>query len=70
MTNFEKIKNMSLEELAAKCCGNIRCAGCPIWDFCTYTMHNDDSVQLLDCLNAQKDSPVLNQDNKYESMEP
>ena len=52
MTNFEKIKNMSLEELAAKCCGNIRCAGCPIWDFCTYTIHNDDSVQLLDCLNA------------------
>lgn len=55
MTNFEKIKNMSVEELAAKCCGSSYCSACPIWDFCTYTMHNDDRVKVLDCLTTWRE---------------
>lgn len=56
MTNFEKIKDMSVEELAAKCCGSSYCASCPIWDFCTYTMHNnDDRVQALNCLTVWRE---------------
>lgn len=52
MTNFEKIKNMSVEELAKKCCGSSYCSTCPIWDFCTYTMHNDDRAKVVDCLTT------------------
>ena len=36
MTNFEKIKNMSIDELAAKCCEGLTCAFCPIADFCEH----------------------------------
>lgn len=55
MTNFEKIKNMSVEELAAKCYSSSYCSTCPIWDFCMYKMHNDDRAQVLDCLTAWRE---------------
>lgn len=54
MTNFEKIKNMSVEELAAKCCGSSYCSTCPILDFCMCKMHNDDKTQVVDCLTTWK----------------
>lgn len=57
MTNFEKIKDMSLEELAAKCCGSSYCSTCPIWDFCIHIhtmMHNGDR-QVSDCLTTWKE---------------
>lgn len=34
MTNFEKIKNMSVEELANELDKGFSCYGCPIREFC------------------------------------
>lgn len=34
MTNFEKIKNMSIDELADKLNDSFACDRCPIDDFC------------------------------------
>lgn len=50
MTNFEKIKDMSVEELAAKCRDSNCCLTCPIWDFCLYTKR-----RTLDCLTMWRE---------------
>lgn len=34
MTNFEKIKNMNIDELAEKLDESFACDHCPIWIFC------------------------------------
>lgn len=45
MTNFEKIKNMSVDELAKKLNKSFACDPCPIEEFCN--KHN--STPDLDC---------------------
>ena len=52
MTNFEKIKNMSVEELAAKCCYDSDCEICPIWEFCGYTINHLNYATTSECLKA------------------
>ena len=54
MTNFEKIKNMSVEELAdAMADGPIDCDLCPIREFCT--LHNNDTSHEFDsCSDSWK----------------
>lgn len=47
MTNFEKIKNMSVEELADTMANvMVDCVWCPICDFCA--LHNRDTTQEFD----------------------
>lgn len=47
MTNFEKIKNMSVEELAEKISWLINdCDECPIREFCN--LYNDYKIQDFD----------------------
>lgn len=41
MTNFEKIKNMSVDELASECCKGLTCAFCPIANFCEHIIGGD-----------------------------
>lgn len=44
MTNFEKIKNMSVEELAHTIANAmVDCVWCPISEFCA--LHNNDTTQ-------------------------
>lgn len=50
MTNFEKIKNMSIDELAAKCCEGLTCAFCPIASFCDRIIGED--VRLVNCVKV------------------
>lgn len=45
MTNFEKIKNMGVDEMAEKLNESFACDRCPIWEFCD--KHN--STPDLDC---------------------
>ena len=47
MTNFEGIRNMSIDELAAKCCEGLTCAFCPIADFCERIIGGD--VRSVNC---------------------
>lgn len=35
MTNFEKIKNMSVEEMARECALNVSCSNCRIENLCS-----------------------------------
>lgn len=42
MTNFEKIKNMSVSELASECCKGLTCAFCPINEKDTYLLLKQD----------------------------
>lgn len=52
MTNFEKIKNMNINELASKCCKSITCAFCPIEDFCEPIIGGD--VRSVNCVKVWK----------------
>ena len=45
MTNFEKIKNMSTEELAEKLNESFACDRCPISEFCD----KKTSTQYMSC---------------------
>ena len=45
MTNFEKIKNMNIDQLAEKLNDSFACDRCPIGEFCE--KHN--STPDLDC---------------------
>ena len=47
MTNFDKIKNMSVEELADTIANAmVDCVWCPISEFCA--LHNNDTTQEFD----------------------
>lgn len=52
MTNFEKIKNMSVEELAKNCCASLKCAFCPIAEFCEQLIRDD--IKLINCIKVWK----------------
>ena len=47
MTNFEKIKNMSLNELASECCKGLTC---PIADFCGHIIRG--GVTFANCVKV------------------
>ena len=48
MTNFEKIKNMSVEELAdMMAIAMVDCVWCPICEFCA--LHNETSYEFDSC---------------------
>ena len=54
MTNFEKIKNMSIEELANALCELVvDCECCPIRDYCN-TYINDANPNFEICLDPWK----------------
>lgn len=50
MTNFEKIKNMNINELASECCKGLTCAFCPIADFCERIIGGD--VSSVNCVKV------------------
>lgn len=54
MTNFEKIKNMSVNELASECSKGLTCAFCPIADFCEHTHIIRESVTFVNCTTIWK----------------
>ncbi len=52
MTNFEKIKNMSIAELASECSKSLICGFCPIEDFCEPIIKGD--ARLVNCKKVWK----------------
>lgn len=61
MTNFEKIKNMNIDQLAEKLKESFVCYHCPIKEFCD----EYDSTPDLDCIDICKEwlkSEVKNDD--------
>lgn len=51
MTNFEKLKNMSVDQLAEKLNESLVCYCCPIKEFC----NECDSTPELDCIDICKE---------------
>lgn len=52
MTNFEKIKNMSLDEMAEKLNDSFACDRCPLEEFCDKESLN--SISISSCSGIWK----------------
>ena len=66
MTNFEKIKNMSVDELASECCKRLTCAFCPIEDFCEPIVGGD--ARYVNCIKVWKKWLKSEAENNNENL--
>lgn len=53
MTNFEKIKNMSIDELADKIEESLACDRCPINDLCAGIVGGDCTKVWIEWLKSE-----------------
>ena len=53
MTNFDKIKNMSVEELAERLNESFTCARCPIEEFCECVLDGGCTDTLIKWLKSE-----------------
>lgn len=55
MTNYERIKNMSVEEIAVYFSKFSQCGNCPAEDVCNKISNSDDNSVLISCGQRMKE---------------